>query len=80
MIKRFNPLFFLFLCWFVFSQNNNKFQNVTVFTTESGSDVNLQKTAGELAFSQMKQPLESQAGFMSTPRLNFKHLWVLVRH
>lgn len=64
----------MFLCWFVFSQNNNKFQNVTVFTTESGSDVKLQKTAGELAFSQMKQPLESQAGIYVNPKVEFQTL------
>jgi len=74
MIKRFNPLFFFFFCCFVFSQNNYKFQNVTVFTTESGSDVKLQKTAGELAFSQMKQPLESQAGIYVNPKVEFQTL------
>lgn len=47
---------------------------MTVFTTESGSDVKLQKTAGELAFSQMKQPLESQAGIYVNPKVEFQTL------
>ena len=72
MIKRFNPVFFLFLCWFVFSQNNNNFQNVTVFTTESGSEVKLQKMVGSPTFSKFEQPLESQAGIYVNPKVEFQ--------
>lgn len=72
MIKRSTSLLSLFTCCLVFSQNNNKFQNVTVFTTESGSEVKLQKMTGSPTFSKFEQPLESQAGIYVNPKAEFQ--------